>query len=292
PELHPGSSGGGPVGRDPRPPGRDESAEFRSGVHARDRHEPGALRHLGPRRDGAAAPGGDPGRPRGGLLTERARDDGVHAPRVPPSRRRSAQPVPGVIPSPPARGTPARGRPPANQEARMKTAFRLVAAYLAALALIAALALLGRPSTAQGKRYVCAPCGLPCDADVADQPGTCPKCGMPLVEQDQAAAEAAARKKVGILIFNGVQIIDYSGPYEIFQGAGFDVYTVAASKDPITTVAGMTVVPRYSLGDAPQPDLLVVPGGGIGSVLSSEATIKWVRETAAHTVHTMSVCNG
>src|SRR5262249_4530783 len=125
-----------------------------------------------------------------------------------------------------------------------------------------------------------------------DQPGTCPKCGMPLVEQDQAAAEAAARKKVGILIFNGVQIIDYTGPYEIFQGAGFDVFTVAASKDPITTVAGMTVVPRYSFADAPPPDVLVVPGGGIGSALSSGPTIQWVRETAAHTVHTMSVCNG
>jgi transcriptional regulator GlxA family with amidase domain len=77
-----------------------------------------------------------------------------------------------------------------------------------------------------------------------------------LIDQDEAKAQAAAKKHVGILIFNGVQIIDYTGPYEIFQAAGFDVYTVAETKEPITTVAGMTVVPKYSFAEAPQPDIL------------------------------------
>jgi putative intracellular protease/amidase/DNA-directed RNA polymerase subunit RPC12/RpoP len=153
------------------------------------------------------------------------------------------------------------------------------------------LALVTR-ATAQTKRYVCGPCGLPCDSAVYDKPGACPKCGMPLIAEDEAKAQAAAKKHVGILIFNGVQIIDYTGPYEIFQSAGFEVYTVAETKEPIVTVAGMTVIPKYAFADAPQPDILVVPGGGVAGALGSATTLKWVKDTTAKTEHTMSVCNG
>jgi putative intracellular protease/amidase len=174
----------------------------------------------------------------------------------------------------------------------MKNPSRLAASCLLVLSLAAIAAVPTRPASAQAKHFVCPPCGLPCDSQVYDKPGTCAKCGMALVDQDEAHAQAAATKKVGILIFNGVQIIDYTGPYEIFQAAGFDVYTVAETKDPITTVAGMTVVPKYAFADAPQPDILVVPGGGVGGALGSEATLRWVKDTTARTQRAMSVCNG
>jgi putative intracellular protease/amidase len=147
-------------------------------------------------------------------------------------------------------------------------------------------------SQEKAKHYVCPPCGMPCDAKVYDHPGSCPVCGIKLVDKDEAEAAIRDRKKVAILIFTGVQIIDYTGPYEIFQAAGFDVYTVAATKDPITTVAGMTVVPKYTFEDAPQPDVLVVPGGGINGVHESAATLKWISDVTAKAEHTMSVCNG
>ena len=164
--------------------------------------------------------------------------------------------------------------------------------FFVLLALAALAAALPNAATAQAKRYVCPPCGLPCDSGTFDKPGSCPKCGMALVDQDEARAQAHARRRVGILIFDGVQIIDYTGPYEIFQSADFDVYTVAQTKDPISTVAGMTVVPKYAFADAPQPEILVVPGGGVKGVLDSAATLKWVKEVSAKTQHTMSVCNG
>lgn len=152
------------------------------------------------------------------------------------------------------------------------------------------------PAQAPARRFVCTPCGLPCDADVYDRPGTCPKCGMPLVDQETAnrAREAAARaqKKVAILIFDGVEIIDYTGPWEVFGAAGFDVYTVAATKDPVTTAMGMTVLPKYTFADAPQADVLVVPGGGVKAAQGSAPTLKWVTETNTRTALTMSVCNG
>jgi putative intracellular protease/amidase len=101
-----------------------------------------------------------------------------------------------------------------------------------------------------------------------------------------------------ILIFNGVQIIDYTGPYETFGHAYnneeplFNIYTVATSTKPITTAMGMSVNPRYSLRDAPKPDVLLVPGGSIGAALNDQDAIKWVQDQSKSTKITMSVCNG
>lgn len=144
----------------------------------------------------------------------------------------------------------------------------------------------------QARHYVCPPCSQSCDSKVFDKPGVCPQCGMTLVDADQVPAPDPNVKKVAFLVFNGVEVIDFTGPYELFGAAGFDVYTVAATKDPVTTAMGLTVVPKYTFADAPQPDILVVPGGGIKSARDSEETLKWVRETTAHAGHTMSVCNG
>ncbi len=163
---------------------------------------------------------------------------------------------------------------------------------LLGLAVLAVGVTVTRSAKDDAKSFVCPPCGLPCDGTVYHEPGNCPKCGMKLVDQESANAMSTGKKKVGILVFDGVQIIDYTGPFEIFQAAGFDVYTVAATKDPITTVAGMKVVPKYAFDDAPQPDVLVVPGGGIGGALASVSTIGWVKATSAKTERTLSVCNG
>jgi putative intracellular protease/amidase len=173
---------------------------------------------------------------------------------------------------------------------------RLAIALLAGVSILSGALALAEPATAPAagaaQHYVCPPCGAPCDAAVFDKPGTCPKCGMVLVEQAKAAADAAARKKVGILIFNSVEIIDYTGPWEMFGDAGFDVYTVAETKDPVTTAMGMTVIPKYTFADAPQPDILLVPGGGVKGARESAATLKWVKDASARAERTMSVCNG
>jgi putative intracellular protease/amidase/DNA-directed RNA polymerase subunit RPC12/RpoP len=176
---------------------------------------------------------------------------------------------------------------------------RFVLLFLAVAALLAWALLGGAPvslsATPATKHYVCVACGLPCDAKVFDQPGNCPGCGMRLVEQAVAAAQQAARppaKKVGILIFDGVEIIDYTGPWEVFGATGYEVYTVARSKQPVTTAMGMTVVPKHTFADAPQPDILLIPGGGVRSTSNDEATLSWIRSVNAHTTHTMSVCNG
>src|SRR5439155_12370905 len=255
--------------------------------HARGRDHAGPLRHLGARRDRAPAPRGDLGVPRHDLRHERSRHGRVDAPGVPAHRRDPSGPVPRPLQSPSPNRDAAPRRDPRQQEARMKTLIALASVLLLGLSLGTA--------AEEAKHYVCDPCGMTCDKTVYDKPGTCPVCGARLV--DQKAAEAAlanrsASRKVGILIFNGVEIIDYTGPWEVFGAADFDVYTVAETKDPVTTAMGMTVVPKYTFADAPQPDVLLVPGGDVHGPTTSAAALKWVAERSARADQTLSVCNG
>jgi putative intracellular protease/amidase len=121
----------------------------------------------------------------------------------------------------------------------------------------------------------------------------------------QASSVEKQKLNVAILIFDGVQIIDFTGPYEAL-GAGprRNVYTVAEKPDVITTAMGMRVAPNYTFANQPKPDIIVVPGGGntgepaartprgVGAQLNNEAVIRWIRESAAQAKFVMSVCNG
>ena len=148
------------------------------------------------------------------------------------------------------------------------------------------------------KEYVCPPCGCGNDEAVSDKPGYCSVCAMALIEKGSVTARPAApqaqrqTKRVAILIFDGVQIIDYAGPYEVFGQAGFEVFTVAAAADPITTAMGMKVTPSYTLDDSPEPNIIVIPGGGVTTAQSNPKIIKWIQEGEKRADHVLSVCNG
>ncbi len=152
--------------------------------------------------------------------------------------------------------------------------------------------------------YVCPPCGTVCDEKIFDAPAACSVCGMRLVEKGSAQASYATNnrppaqqvlarsKKVGIFIFDGVQIIDFTGPYEVFGQAGFEVFTVAEKPDPITTAMGMTVTPKYAFDKHPKPDILVVPGGGVTRHQDKPNVVKWLRDNTQQSETVLSVCNG
>jgi putative intracellular protease/amidase len=178
----------------------------------------------------------------------------------------------------------------------MRSVLRFAWPLLIACALVAGALAASPPADApaKGKKYVCAPCGMPCDKKVFDKPGRCPDCGGNLVEQAavRTAVAPPKPKTAAILLFEGVQIIDYTGPYEVLGQGGFDVFTVAETKAPLTTSMGMKVIPQYSFADAPKADVLVVPGGNVEVPRRSAATLKWLKEESAAAQHTMSVCNG
>jgi transcriptional regulator GlxA family with amidase domain len=143
------------------------------------------------------------------------------------------------------------------------------------------------------KVYVCPPCGSDCDKLTFDKPGVCPHCGMTLAEKT-AESHAPADKPltVAILLFNGVEIIDYSGPWEVFGAAGFEVHTVASGSGPIKTAFGQTVVPDYTLDNSPKADILLIPGGSIAPTMNNVRTIEWIRTRSKEATYVMSVCNG
>jgi putative intracellular protease/amidase len=115
---------------------------------------------------------------------------------------------------------------------------------------------------------------------------------MPLVEESEAHASTEPKRKVAVLVFDGAEIIDFSGPWEVFGAADFDVYTVAATRAPVTTSMGMQVVPSYTFADAPVPSVLLVPGGSVEGARGSSDTLLWIRQTSARAEQTLSVCNG
>jgi putative intracellular protease/amidase len=108
----------------------------------------------------------------------------------------------------------------------------------------------------------------------------------------QDAAGRPARMNVAILIFDGVQIIDYAGPYEVFGQAGFNTFTVAEKAEPLTTAMGMIVTPNFSLDGSPKPDIIVIPGGYVDRTVESPKAIKWIRDNEKDARHVLSVCNG
>jgi transcriptional regulator GlxA family with amidase domain len=117
--------------------------------------------------------------------------------------------------------------------------------------------------------------------------------------------ESSSVKNVGILLFNGVQITDFTGPYDVFvlaRPAGvpnpleapplFRVFTVA-QQETISCEGGLRVLSEYRLDDHPPVEVLVVPGGwGVFRVREDAAAMAWIKRTAESAQLATSVCIG
>lgn len=101
-------------------------------------------------------------------------------------------------------------------------------------------------------------------------------------------------KTVAILLFEGVELLDFAGPAEVFivadHGKAFRVVTVARSTKPLKTMGGVTVTPDYDYTTAPAADIVVVPGGNMRSVGPDGK--EWIKKASSQAEITMSVCFG
>jgi transcriptional regulator GlxA family with amidase domain len=101
---------------------------------------------------------------------------------------------------------------------------------------------------------------------------------------------------VAFLISEGAVMIDFSGPWEVFQDVmapgsmdhPFRLYTVAETTSPIHASGGMQIVPDYSIKNAPAPKVIVIPAQSEPSA----AVLEWIRKSTKNTDVTMSVCTG
>lgn len=117
---------------------------------------------------------------------------------------------------------------------------------------------------------------------------------------EQAAAKPLrvpkAPIKVAFLISDDFAVIDFAGPWEIFQDVldpgthkpAFELFTVSRSGKAVRARGGLRVVPEHSFESAALPNVLVVPAQSD----DSEAVLSWIRKVAAHSDMTMSVCTG
>ncbi len=108
-----------------------------------------------------------------------------------------------------------------------------------------------------------------------------------------AMAQSQPNRNVAIFIYEGVELLDFGGPGEVFASTqGFNVYTVAASAEALTSQRFLKITPAYTIHNCPKPDIVVLPGGTTGKAAENEDVVKWVRESAAHAEIMLSVCTG
>jgi transcriptional regulator GlxA family with amidase domain len=103
----------------------------------------------------------------------------------------------------------------------------------------------------------------------------------------------------GLLIFDGAEELDFTGPWEVFTASSMlrehadTVVLVAERPDAVRCAKGMRVLPDHTFADHPPLDVLLVPGGqGTRREVSNPAVIGWIRKTAAGAAWTASVCTG
>ena len=110
---------------------------------------------------------------------------------------------------------------------------------------------------------------------------------------DGDAKRERGERNVAIFLHEGVELLDFSGPGEVFAATrGFNVYTVAATKKPITSQGFVEIIPQYDLQSAPVPDIVVLPGGSTNIPLGNPAVLEWIRTSSEKAEVMLSVCTG
>jgi transcriptional regulator GlxA family with amidase domain len=113
------------------------------------------------------------------------------------------------------------------------------------------------------------------------------------------------RRRVGILVFNDVEVLDFSGPFEVFsvtrvneerrreEPSPFEVNLIAENLKPIVASGGLRVLPDYELEDCPPLDILVVPGGwGTRREINNDRLVDWIAKRGKEVETLTSVCTG
>ncbi|GGV74071.1 transcriptional regulator [Streptomyces gelaticus] len=105
------------------------------------------------------------------------------------------------------------------------------------------------------------------------------------------------QRSVLVVLYDGVQSLDVTGPVEVFAGAsrlpgaGYGLRTASLDGAPVRTCSGLVLVPDGALADAEPPHTLLVPGGE-GTRAPDPALVDWLRDHAPQAERLVSVCTG
>ena len=117
---------------------------------------------------------------------------------------------------------------------------------------------------------------------------------------------------VGIFLFNDVEILYFTGPYEVFAStrktnkvlnksniseiykkpSPFKIFTVSTENKNIVTSGGMKVISNYNFLDVPKFEILLIPGGiGTRKLISNKKVLSWI-SNQRNTKLIISICTG
>ena len=115
------------------------------------------------------------------------------------------------------------------------------------------------------------------------------------------------KKNVGIFIFDNVEILDFTGPYQVFSSvrlsresradiynipAPFYTFTVSEKEKEIITSGGLKINSTYNFKNCPKLDVLIIPGGiGTRKLLKNKIVLDWICSNKNVPI-VASVCTG
>ena len=133
-----------------------------------------------------------------------------------------------------------------------------------------------------------------------DEPGGTTKQQPPPAETVSGAAEPGAVRRIGLLLFDGVEELDAVGPWEVLAywtqqhpEDGWAVSCLSVDGREVIGAKNLVLGAHHSLAEAPALDVLIHPGGrGTRPLLRDTAHLDWVRAQRATVPLLASVCTG
>jgi transcriptional regulator GlxA family with amidase domain len=122
-----------------------------------------------------------------------------------------------------------------------------------------------------------------------------------LLSRTAGADDAAAKpRSIAFLVIDGIFDTELVAPMDVLQHVDGRVehaprvFTVGLTKDPVRTAEGLSILPDYSIDDAPPIDVLVVAStiGSRGKDRQNEKLVSWIASTGERAQHVMSLCWG
>ena len=100
--------------------------------------------------------------------------------------------------------------------------------------------------------------------------------------------------QIGSLLFEGLDQIDLTGPFEVLSRIPNSTYRIYAKDlEPMRDVNGLRLMADAVLSEAPKLDILHVPGGyGQEALMEDEQVLTWIREQADGALCVFPVCTG
>jgi len=105
---------------------------------------------------------------------------------------------------------------------------------------------------------------------------------------------------IGIYIFDQAEVLDFSGPFEVFSTAAricendtpFHTFLISQDGTSVNARGNFQITPAYGFHNAPDLNALIIAGGVIDKEITKKQVIQWIQEKATGAVVVASVCTG